>query len=525
MHLVVIGLNHKTAPVDIRERLAVPESGLEDALARLKMCGCVSECCLVSTCNRTEMYAVTNSREDDAVLVGYLSAVTDTPSQEFSAHLYSHAGHKAVSHLFRVAAGLDSMMLGEAQILGQVKTAYCVAGDCDCTGTVLNTLFQQALAVGKRARAETDIARGAFSVGYAAVELATSIFGELIGRSVLIVGAGKMSEITARRIIGNGAASVIVANRTLSKARELASDLGGEAIPFDRVHEAMIGSDIVITSTGSREALFTRDDIARIMRSRRERPIFLIDIAVPRDIEGDAGVLDNVFLYNIDDLEKLVEQSAVERRRQEVQIRELGERLTLVRDQSYRDVLTLATLSLLVLVGATIIVPERVLRPLKRLTALVRQAEGGNLRVAQAQVTPDEIGELAVRLNAVLGELGHFDELKRAKISSLAAQRNELIELLDMPAAVVDREGRVLHLSVRFCQSLGLDGNVMADRDLAARLELQGTPLSELLRGETASGVRQLEVTIQGRSYLATVRSHWPDDPVLGFRLLLLEPR
>ncbi|MDO8589057.1 MAG: glutamyl-tRNA reductase [Armatimonadota bacterium] len=316
MHLVVIGLNHTTAPIDVRERLSVPESGLADALSRLKMCGCVTECCILSTCNRTEMYAVTESRDDDAVLIDFLSALTGVPKADFTDHLYTRSGHKAVDHLFRVSAGLDSMMLGEPQILGQVKSAYCVAGDCSCTGAVLNNLFQQALAVGKRARTETDIAKGAFSVGYAAVELANSIFGDLYGRRILIVGAGKMSENTAKRIISNGAGSVTVANRTFERARKLAEELGGVAVGFDALDQALIDADIVISSTGATEPIITRQTMAKLMRVRHERPVFLIDIAVPRDIEPEVGELDNVFLYNIDDLQDLVEQSVRERQKE-----------------------------------------------------------------------------------------------------------------------------------------------------------------------------------------------------------------
>jgi glutamyl-tRNA reductase len=316
MHLAVIGLNHTTAPIDVRERLAVPEGDLADALSRLRMCGCVSECCILSTCNRTELYAVTDVRENDALLVDFLAALSGLPSEEFSGHLYTQAGHKAVTHLFRVSAGLDSMMLGEPQILGQVKTAYCVAGDCSCTGAILNNLFQQALTVGKRARTETDIARGAFSVGYAAVELANSIFGSLDGRKILVVGAGKMSEITAKRIIADGAAAVTVANRTIEKAQKLAEELGGAAVGFDNLPDAIVAADIVITSTGSPVPIIVADQMHKLMRLRRERPLFVIDIAVPRDVEAAVGDLDNVFLYNIDDLQDMVEQSVQERRKE-----------------------------------------------------------------------------------------------------------------------------------------------------------------------------------------------------------------
>lgn len=316
MHLVVIGLNHKTAPIDIRERLAVPESGLAEAHSRLKMCGCVSECCIVSTCNRTELYAVTESREDDALLIDFMSALTDVPADEFREHLYIWAGHKAVSHLFSVSAGLDSMMLGEPQILGQVKNAYCVAGDCACTGAILNNLFRQALSVGKRARTETDIAKGAFSVGSAAVQLADSIFGNLSGRDILLIGAGKMGEVTARRVMASSSAKVTVTNRTFERATKLAEELGGAAVPFEKLDDALTAADIVISATGSTEPIVDRSRMTKIMRARRERPIFLIDIATPRDIKAEVGDLDNVFLYNIDDLRNLVDQSVREREKE-----------------------------------------------------------------------------------------------------------------------------------------------------------------------------------------------------------------
>jgi len=215
------------------------------------------------------------------------------------------------------------MMLGEYQILGQVKTAFCVAGDSECTGTILNNLFRQAISVGKRARTETDISRGAFSIGRAAVELAISIFGDLKGRKVLILGAGKMSELTATHLVSSGASSVIVSNRTRARAEELAERLGGTAIGFDQFPAAMAEADIVIGSTASPHPIVTRDQMQKMMRMRHERPIFLIDIAVPRDIEPEVGDLDNVFLYNIDDLERLVEQSMSEREREVAKVNEI----------------------------------------------------------------------------------------------------------------------------------------------------------------------------------------------------------
>jgi glutamyl-tRNA reductase len=323
MHLVVIGLNHRTAPVEVREKLAVSEGNLPKALATLNACHCVLECCILSTCNRTEIYAVTDTREDEEALVQFISDYHEIARESFDENLYRYRGHKAVSHIFGVAAGIDSMMVGENQIMNQVKNAFCVAGESDVTKAILNNLFQQALYVGKRARSETEISRGAFSVGYAAVELARSIFGELRGHSTLVLGAGKMSELTARHLKSAGADSISVSNRTFARAEELAGKLDGRAVEFERFHEEMAHVDIVIASTGASEAVVARSMMAKIMRERRNRPIFMIDIAVPRDIEPGVGELDGVFLYDIDDLDTLVQQSIRERSGEIDKVREI----------------------------------------------------------------------------------------------------------------------------------------------------------------------------------------------------------
>lgn len=323
MHLVVIGLNHKTAPVAMRESLVVSEENLPRALEALGARPCVTECCILSTCNRTEIYAVTARHEDEEALIDFMSDYQGIPHSGFEPHIYRHRGHKAVEHLFSVASGIDSMMIGENQIIGQVKNAFCTACECDSTKIVLNTLFQQALSVGKRARTETDISRGAFSVGYAAVELARLIFGELCGRTILIIGAGKMSELTAKHMQTAGTASVIVANRTLSRAENLAESLKGCAVPFESLPDAMVQADIVISSTGAPEPVISREQMVKIMRKRRERSIFIIDIAVPRDIEPSVSGLDNVYIYDIDDLQSIVQESVDERRKEIEKVREI----------------------------------------------------------------------------------------------------------------------------------------------------------------------------------------------------------
>ena len=314
MHLVVIGLNHTTAPVELREKLSIADDALPNALADLKAKSPVSECLILSTCNRTEIYACTQSKSDDECLIAWMSDFFGVDAGSLSPHLYSHAGHKAAEHLFRVASGIDSMVIGEAQILGQVKDAYRIAAENKAGGPVLNALFQQAIAVGKRVRTETDIGKGAFSVGSAAVHLAGSIFDKLTGRTVLVIGAGEMSELTMMHLASSGASPVLVANRTFSKAESLASRFQGRAVKLAEIGTIMEAADIVITSTGSREPIVTREMISRVHHARRGRPIFFIDMAVPRDIEPQVGDLDNVFLYNIDDLQAVVAADVAGRR-------------------------------------------------------------------------------------------------------------------------------------------------------------------------------------------------------------------
>lgn len=312
MHLTVIGLNHETAPVELREKLSIAETQLPDALCALNTLEAVSECLILSTCNRTEIYTYALSPADDEVIrqIGESCGISQ---DDFISHLYSHAGHKAVEHLFNVAAGIDSMVLGEYQILGQVKYAYSIASREGFTGPILNTLFQQAIKVGKRARTETEIGRGAFSVGSVAVRLARSIFDDMSGRTVLVLGAGKMGELAITHLVSSGAGTVLVANRTYEKAEELASRFNGRPIEFKDLQSALETVDIAITSTGASEPIISYEMVSSAMRARRGRPVFFIDIAVPRDIDPSVADIDNAFVYDIDDLKAAVEADAAER--------------------------------------------------------------------------------------------------------------------------------------------------------------------------------------------------------------------
>ncbi|MHB0913710.1 MAG: glutamyl-tRNA reductase [Armatimonadota bacterium] len=309
MHLALFGLSHKNAPVELRERLSIPLDQLSEALSRLKSREDISECLILSTCNRMEVYACTSSRAFDSVISQFISEFCGLPPEEFVPHTYRSFGHKSAEHLFRVSAGLDSMVLGETQILGQIKDAYATAGREGSTGQVLNTLFQQAITVGKRVRTETEISRGTFSVGSAAIQLARSIFDDLSARNVLMIGAGKMAKSAIAHLTSAGVSRIEVCNRTYEKAASMAAEIGGQPVRLEEMSQALGRADIVITSTNTEQVVITREMLSQVVRGRRGRPIFLIDIAVPRDVEEAVSDLENVFLYNIDDLEAVVETS------------------------------------------------------------------------------------------------------------------------------------------------------------------------------------------------------------------------
>lgn len=326
MSLVVLGINHMTAEVAVREKLAIGERQLPHALDRLASLPGVEEAAVLSTCNRTEVYAVTTSSVDDPedLLADFLAAWHDVGRHEFDGRLYCYRDGAVATHLFSVSAGLESMILGEPDIQRQVKQALEAMQTAGTGGRVLNRLYQDALVAGKRARTETGIARGASSVGAVAVERATQIFGDSLGGcTVLVLGAGKMSEVTARHLQSRGAPAVVVANRTHEKAVQLAVQFGGSARRFDELPHALVAADIVVCSTAAPHPVITRALIKDAMRARHNRELFLIDIAVPRDVEPSVGDLENVYLYNIDDLNHLVAGAREARAGEVVQAREI----------------------------------------------------------------------------------------------------------------------------------------------------------------------------------------------------------
>ncbi len=315
MHILVVGTNHKVTPVEVREKVAFAEERLSEAYRHFQAQG-IEEVVLLSTCNRTEVYAASTERLSERKLLGgWLSFFGVTPD-ELEGRYYAYRDQEAARHLFRVACGLDSMMLGETQILGQVKEAFEKAQQEGTVGTYLGELFRRALKVGKRARTETAISKGAMSVGGAAVELARRIFADLRSCTVLLVGAGKMGADTTRALVQAGAQSLLVCNRTYQRAEELAKALGGQAAPFDQLPQLLARADIVIASTGAPHYILTRPMVSEAVRRRRYRPLFLIDIAVPRNIDPEVGKLDSVFLFDIDDLEQVVQEYLEERRKE-----------------------------------------------------------------------------------------------------------------------------------------------------------------------------------------------------------------
>ncbi|TNJ33515.1 glutamyl-tRNA reductase [Arenimonas terrae] len=313
MPLLALGLNHQTAPLALRERVALDAGQLPAALDGLGAVPGVEEAALLSTCNRTEIYAqVADGRE--AAVAEWLARHHGLAPETLSAYLYQHTGEDAVRHLFRVATGLDSLVLGEPQILGQVKEAWQAARSQQRLRTPLDRLFQQSFSVAKRVRTDTRIGAHPVSVAYAAVRLARQVFSELDRATVLLVGAGDTIELAARHLVDAKAKRLLVANRTLEHAQALASRHGGYALPLSELERHLPEADIVITATASREPILRRAAVQAALKARKHRPMFLLDLAVPRDIEASVSELADVYLYTVDDLEQVIEENRASRR-------------------------------------------------------------------------------------------------------------------------------------------------------------------------------------------------------------------
>ncbi len=310
--ILLLGVNHKNTPLEVREKLAL-SGGYEDPLEALGRVDGLREYYLLSTCNRVEvLVSASAGAEVERALAGFLFGDALTPEQ-YEKYLYCYRNEEAIHHLFMVAASLDSMIVGESQILGQLKEAYRWSSKLKCTGPILNKLLHKSFSVAKRVRSETQIGSSAVSISYAAIELARKIFGSLENKRVLLIGAGEMAELAAEHLVGNGAKDVVVANRTLENALDLAKRFNGRAVGLDELFEQLEQVDIIVSSTGAPGVILHKEDVKPLMRNRRNKPLFFIDIAVPRDLDPALNDLDNVYLYDIDDLNNVVELNKAER--------------------------------------------------------------------------------------------------------------------------------------------------------------------------------------------------------------------
>lgn len=306
-HLYLLGVSHRTAPVELRERLDFSSGNLGAAVEALVARPSASESVVLSTCNRSEIYVASTNPErmrDD--IVGFLSEYHHLPADIFAPHLFAFDDEAAVRHLFRVAAGLESLVVGEPQILGQVKDAFQTARDHHGTGPMLSRLFQSSFAVGKRVRTETSLGEGAVSISFAAVALARKIFGRLRGRRVFVIGAGEISTLTAQHLRGQAAGDIVITSRTTAHAETLAAAIDGRTIPWSELSSGLAAADIVITATGAQRPILTRAQVERAIGRKRTDPLFIIDVAVPRDVDAAVGDIEQVFLYNVDDLQTIV---------------------------------------------------------------------------------------------------------------------------------------------------------------------------------------------------------------------------
>ena len=322
MSLITLGINHKTAPLDLRERLAFTPQSLPEALLSLKKLDHIAEASILSTCNRTEIYCVT-TKDNDQAIIQWFSQFHGVDINQVRQHLYLHAHEETVRHAMEVACGLDSMVLGEPQIAGQMKTAYALASENGTVGLLLGKLYQRVFAVSKQVRTDTDIGSSPVSVAFAAVSLAKQIFGDLKQTTVLLVGAGETIELATRHLHSQGVNKIIIANRSIERAQKLADAFQGEAISLQQIGSHLHRSDIVISSTASPLPIIGKGTVERALKQRRHEPIFMVDLAVPRDIEPEVNELDDIYLYSVDDLQSVINENMENRQQAALQAREI----------------------------------------------------------------------------------------------------------------------------------------------------------------------------------------------------------
>jgi glutamyl-tRNA reductase len=407
MRILLLGVSHHTAPIDLRERLSFAPDRIAGALGEIAQQAGIGETVLLSTCNRTEMYVTCDDMENGRErLARFLTEYHSLDPRGVEPHLYTRHETDAVRHLFRVAAGLDSLVVGEPQILGQVKQAFGVATQEQRTGAMLNRLFHQAFTVGKRVRAETGLADGAVSVSFAALGLARKICGEIKGLTALVLGAGDMAALTARHLQGQQPGRLLITSRTPAHAEELANDVGGQVIPWADADRALAAADIVVSATGATKPIVTADRVRKAMKGRTMRPLFIIDIAVPRDVEAAAGDLEQVFLYNIDDLQGIVSENLAKR------ANEVARAESIVGDEVE---------AFLAWTRSRAVVPTVV--ALRRRFEAIRQSELTRLQPKLAGLPP----EAAKRV----------DEITRLIMEKLLSTPTEQLKSLDNPETIV----------------------------------------------------------------------------------------
>ncbi len=412
MNFALVGLSHKTAPVEVREKLAIPESALPRALAALEHHG-VREGLILSTCNRVEVFARGEPATDlTRSLPNFLADFHGLPLTAIHKYLYHYTQREAIRHVFRVAASLDSMVVGEPQILGQVKSAYAAARAAGIASGLMEEVMTRAFGVAKKIRNETGIAQTAVSISYAAVELARKIFGSLEGKHVLLIGAGKMSELAARHLLRSGAASLRITNRSLERATELAASFCGQAVPFEQLFDQVAQADIILSSTGAPHFIVKKEDGPRLLARRKNRPMFFIDIAVPRDIDPELNKIDNIFLYDVDDLQNVIEANLLGRRREA----ERGEQILELEVDRF-----LARLKTLEVVPTIVSLQERFEQ--------IRQREVERLRSKLGPLSADQEQALDALTRGIIHKVLH-DPITQLKSSAQEPDGLKIVELV-----------------------------------------------------------------------------------------------
>ncbi|HSM85892.1 MAG TPA: glutamyl-tRNA reductase [Candidatus Limnocylindrales bacterium] len=412
MNFRLIGVNHNSAPLDVRERLAVPESQLAEAVGALVKHTGVEEGMVLSTCNRVEVLASTREQAD---LRAFLRSYFGVSPEVLQSHIYELQEREVVRHVFRVAASLDSMVVGEPQILGQVKEAYAVARSLGAVHSSLEALLSRAFAVAKKVRSETAIGASSVSIASVAVQLAEKIFGSLKGKTVYLIGAGKMAELAARHLIGHGAGRIIVSNRTHERAVQLAEAFSGEAVPFERIHDTTESADIILTSTGATDPIFRREHGERLLSRRRNRPVFFIDIAVPRNVAPEVNKLDGLFVYDIDDLQSVASNNSSERKKEAQRAEQIVE---LEVDRFAARMKSLA------------VVPT--ILSLQEYCETIRQAEIDRIRGKLGKISPEQEAAIEAMTRGIINKLLHtpITTLKSTAAAPEAATIHEMIRKL-----------------------------------------------------------------------------------------------